>query len=87
VQRSVRPQSRGGYTDSTPTVLPPDFSGRPTLDIRDGEQSIYEQYKLGTHHRHPCQCECCVVCVCVCVCVCGVPLINHIAAHYSVRCG
>lgn len=47
VQRSVRPQSRGGYTDSTPTVLPPDYPGLPTLDIREGEQSIYEQYKLA----------------------------------------
>jgi hypothetical protein len=47
VQRSVRPHSSGGYSDSTPTVLPPDYSG-PTLDICEGEQSIYEQYKLGT---------------------------------------
>jgi hypothetical protein len=46
VLRSVRPHSKGGYSDPTPTVVPDSYSGS-TLDIRDGEQSIYEQYKLG----------------------------------------
>jgi hypothetical protein len=54
VQRSVRPHSKGGYSDSTPTVVPESFSGA-TLNIRDGEQSIYEQYKLGMHSIPPTQ--------------------------------